>query len=76
VVVRLTEGVRKGGAVKGTLGPNLNATPTDGSRRRWRVRLPDPLNPARGLSVVVGYADCEREAGYCAHYYARIRAAR
>lgn len=76
VVVRLTDGVRAGGSAKGTLGPDLQATRTDNSGRRWRVRLPDPLDPARGVSVVVSYADCSREFGYCAHYYARARSGR
>jgi hypothetical protein len=71
VLVRLLEGVTDGGGPTGaSLSADIHAKPADGSRRRWHVRLPNPLSPAGGVAVVVRYRDDSE-----IHYYARIHSA-
>jgi hypothetical protein len=76
VFIRLSEGIAGSGAPKGRVGPDHFAHRHRGSSRLWRLRLPSPLDPAGGVSVVASYRYCATDSFACGHYYARIRPVR
>ncbi len=84
ITMRTLDRVARGGGPEGAVGPALRATRVSGHAGHWSVRLPKPLNPSGGVTVVLSFAgDCSTGAGSgfdsfgdCATYYADATTAR